>query len=701
MKPFCTHARRVVHSQFDKISVVCPNYASRKYVSTKSALGIAFDTKQNPKFNFNIGKKNAGLFCIPELTNANGFYELQEQVSSDTERLVGEVTRPGRERKVVQAFDELSDALCRVADMADFVRVSHPDKSYARAAEDACVNVGALVEKLNVNVDLYKALDNVVKHGDQFPEDDVDKRVAELFLFDFEQSGIHLEERKRQKFVEINEEILMTGHVFMQNCSTPVTVRSNQVPPSTHMWFDSEGDYLSVTGLFSDNQSDVVREAAYKIFLHENKNQSEVLDKLLNARYQLAQLVGFQTYGHRALRGTMAETPENVSDFLNMLAEEIMPKADKDYKQIGELKKKYGKGGPVQMWDYPFYSGLARQVVYDMNKSDLSAYFTLGNCMEGLNLLFTSLYGVSLQYEEPQHGEVWNHDVHKVAVVHESEGTLGYVYCDFYERPGKSHQDCHFTIRGGRLKEDGTYQLPAVVLHLNLPTPLQSRPCLLTPGMVENLFHEFGHAMHSMLGRTRYQHVTGTRCPTDFAEVPSVLMEYFFSDHRVLSQFAKHYMTNEPMPRGLIDDFCKSKRMFSASEMQQQVLYSKLDQVYHSYMPLGGSTTKVLKSIHDQYYSLPYVPNTAWQLRFGHIVGYGAKYYSYLMSRAVASRIWHHCFQKDPFSRAAGERYRNEVLAHGGGRHPVELVHGLLGEKPSTEMLVKSLVEDLEEDGLL
>ncbi|RUS81155.1 hypothetical protein EGW08_011096, partial [Elysia chlorotica] len=285
------------------------------------------------------------------------------------------------------------------------------------------------------------------------------------------------------------------------------------------------------------------------------------------------------------------------------------------------------------------------------------------------------------------------------AVIHRSEGVIGYIYCDFFERCGKPNQDCHFTIQGGRRREDGSYQLPIVVLQLSLAGPrASSLPALLSPGNVDNLFHEFGHAMHSMLGRTRYQHVTGTRCSTDFAEVPSVLMEYFASEPRVISTFARHYKSGEPMKKSSVKALCDSKKMFAASDMQQQVFFSMLDQVYHGQHPLQGSTTDIMAQIQKQYYSIDYVENTAWQLRFGHLVGYGARYYAYLVSKSVAAKLWHTCFKQDPFSREMGTKYREEMLAHGGEKHPLKLVEGMLGQKPSVENMVEALMLDLDDN---
>lgn len=274
------------------------------------------------------------------------------------------------------------------------------------------------------------------------------------------------------------------------------------------------------------------------------------------------------------------ETPAEVMQFLDTLSRELRPRADLDFEVMSLMKKSENpEFGPLASWDIPYFTQKVKKQWYTVSSLDYSPYFSLGACMEGLNILFTNLYGIHLENVEIQPGEIWSTDVYKLAVTHETEGVLGYIYCDFYERDGKPNQDCHFTIRGGKNLPDGTYQIPIVVLMLNFPLPRWSRPSLLTPSMVDHLFHEMGHAMHSMLARTSYQHVTGTRCSTDFAEVPSVLMEYFSADPRILRLFARHFLTKEPIPEDMLQRLCATKYLFTASEMQLQLYYSALDQV--------------------------------------------------------------------------------------------------------------------------
>lgn len=386
-------------------------------------------------------------------------------------------------------------------------------------------------------------------------------------------------------------------------------------------------------------------------------------------------------------------------DFLNMLTKDLRNRADEEFKLMTDMKyKECGGGAPVSLaaWDVFYYSQKTKRQKFQAASKEYAPYFSLGACMDGLNNLLKTLYNIELVNCEIHQGEVWADKIFKLGVVHETEGLLGYIYCDFFERNGKPNQDCHFTIQGGRRLPDGSYQMPIVVLLLNLPMPYWSSPTLLTPSMVDNLFHEMGHAMHSMLARTTYQHVTGTRCSTDFAEVPAILMEYFTSDPRVLRTFAKHFQTGEVIPEKLLNSLCASKHIFAASEMQLQTFYSALDQIYHSDIKFKN-TTDILSEVQEQYYSIPYVNGTAWQLRFSHLVGYGAKYYSYLISKAVASWIWQTYFEKDPFNKDSGHKYRHECLAHGGGIPPRKLVSSFLQKEVTTNNLVDSLIREIDE----
>ncbi|KAK2589248.1 hypothetical protein KPH14_002045 [Odynerus spinipes] len=597
---------------------------------------MAFNSMVKEKYELDLLQKETGLFGISELKDASGFETLKNHALAQTDSLIAEATGSNRKRKMVEIFDDLSDTLCKVADLAEFVRIAHPNRNFVEAAENASLSLSSVVEKLNTHRELYNALKHVVKNGDIVPTSPIDDHVSKLFLFDFEQS-----ENIRQYFEMNNGQIL-------------------------------------VNGLYTDSSKTAVREAAYKLFLYPDRQQEYLLNELLNSRHELAQICGFPTYVHRAVRGSTIQTPEAVNDFLNILNDNLKMKTMEDFQEMQKMKDELSfVKQDLMPWDTAYFTSRAKKNWLNTSSNEFAPYFSLGSCMDGLNYLTQALYGIRLESVPVLSGEVWAQNIHKLAVIDKDETTLGYIYCDFFERKDKPNQDCHFAIRGGRQLSDRTYQIPIVVLMLSLPSPRWSNPCLLNPSSVDNLFHEMGHALHSMLGRTKYQHVTGTRCSTDFAEVPSVLMEYFASSSQVLSKFAKHFQTQEPLPDHLMQKLCASKHIFCSSELQNQVFYSMLDHVYHK-GKLERSTTEILKDIQRKYYGLPYIKDTAWQLRFSHLVGYGAKYYSYLISRAIASWIWQTYFQNDPLNSTAGERYRWECLAHGGGKPPSLLVSDFL-----------------------
>ncbi|RWS14774.1 1-phosphatidylinositol 4:5-bisphosphate phosphodiesterase gamma-1-like protein [Dinothrombium tinctorium] len=668
-----------------------------RFVSTSLASvfnKLSVNAAHTPLFTTDV----TGLFGYKELSHDSGFYVMRENAIIEAELLVKRALNPERKQKMVQIFDQLSNCLCKVADMSEFIRFAHPLPRFRMAAEEASMTISAEVEKLNTNKELYDALFKVVNTQDVVPTDDIDNHVAKLFLFDFEQSGIHLSDEKRKLAVRLNESILHLSSYFINNTQAPRNVKQSLLPEGIRHCFHLEGDNVVVNGLYSNAENELVREAAYRIYLYPDDYQNKILTELLIARKFLASMCGFKSYAERAVRGSIADTPEFVKNFLEILTEKLRPLAAEDYQGILEMKKKQSPfAKAVKPWDMPFYTALFRQTQFSKCVASCAPYFSLGSCMDGLNLIFNRLYGVELSVCETKRGEVWNPNIIKLNVSDKySKTLLGHIYCDFFERESKPNQDCHFTIRGGCQLPNGEYQIPVVVLCLNLPNPNGNYPTLLSPHMVDNLFHEMGHAMHSMLARTPYQHITGTRCSTDLAEVPSILMENFASDPRVIRLMAKHYITGEEIPENLLDIWIESRKSFSASETQLQVFYAMLDQVYHSENPLLNkqNTTEVLEEIQNKYYGLPYVPQTAWQLRFSHLVGYGAKYYSYLVSKAVSHLIWKKLFEEDPLSSAAGDVYKREVLSHGGGKPAKDIVESVLERDVTPESLADSVVEE-------
>nr|XP_031321617.1 mitochondrial intermediate peptidase isoform X9 [Camelus dromedarius] len=583
----------------------------RRVSTTWSPVGAAFNVQPQGR-QLDLFGERGGLFGVPELSAPEGFRIAQETALRKADELVERVCSMPPGPQTVAIFDELSDSLCRVADLADFVKLAHPEAAFREAADEACRSIGTAVERLNTNVELYQSLQKLL--ADKKLVDSLDpetRRVAELFMFDFEISGIHLDKEKRKRAVDLNVKILDLSSTFLMGTNFPNKIEKRLLPEHVRQHFEPAGDHVVVDSLHAEAPDDLVREAAYKVFLYPDAGQLQCLEELLSSRDLLAQLVGYPTYAHRALQGAIAGNPETVMQFLEKLSDKLSERTTKEFEMMRGMKMKLNpQNSELMPWDPPYYSGVIRAERYNIEPSLYCPFFSLGACMDGLSVLFHRLLGISLHAEQPVRGEVWCEDVRKLAVVHESEGLLGYIYCDFFQRADKPHQDCHFTIRGGRLKADGDYQLPVVVLMLNLPCPSRNLPTLLTPGMMENLFHEMGHAMHSMLGRTRYQHVTGTRCPTDFAEVPSILMEYFANDYRVVHQFARHYQTGQVLPRSMVSRLCESKKLCAAADLQLQVFYAALDQVYHGQHPLRRSTTDILRDTQEKFYGLPYVPNT-------------------------------------------------------------------------------------------
>jgi intermediate peptidase len=427
-------------------------------------------------------------------------------------------------------------------------------------------------------------------------------------------------------------------------------------------------------------------------------------------------------------------------EFLTSVAQHHRPAALADLQLLAQQKRMEQPTPPhqtqiINAWDKDYYS---ERYIHAMSPArslhPLFPYFSAGTILQGLSRLFTSLYGLSFVSADMRPGEAWHPDVRKLNVVDEVEGVIGVIYCDLFSRPGKPPSAAHYTVRCSRRIDDddpegdllpeswdwskgmtgvedfagvtiagraGRYQLPLVVLTTDFQRPsVEDGPSCLAWQEVETLFHEMGHAIHcecefrsgddselnvwllpAMLGRTEYHNVSGTRCATDFVELPSILMEQFVTSPAVLPLFARHHATDAVLPLEHFRANLAMQSRLSALETQGQILMATLDQVYHSPAVRIGAQFDSTQAYHDLQSSIgiiPPVPGTAWQTQFGHLCGYGATYYSYLLDRAIAGKVWSTLFEAEPLSREGGETLRDQVLKWGGGRDPWEMVASVL-----------------------
>ncbi|CAM0137348.1 Mitochondrial intermediate peptidase [Umbelopsis sp. WA50703] len=693
------------------------------------------------------GSKQLGLFNNPNFVTAAGFDQAANETIERAQLIVERIWRAPENgenemRMVVKNLDRLSDTLCCVIDMAEFIRNAHPDAAIMEAANKAYGDLCSYMNTLNTDTRLHKVLSMVMNDQNlisKFTPDEI--MTAKVFMRDFEKSGIHLPSSQRSQFVDLCDNIIQLGRAFVQNnprsakhikieqsrlAGISPTLIKSLVRRDGYAYIPTDG--MECHAVLKYVKDEDVRREVYIAMNSSTEESVMILEALMRMRGALGNLVGKESYGHLQLQDKMAKTPENVDAFLNTLVKHQKPAVDADLQQLKQAKSGThipSQGTQIMAWDRDYYMNVISSSYQAVHPSlPISPYFSVGSVMQGLSRLFKNMYGVHLEPEPINPGETWHSQVRKLQVVCEKEGIIGTMYCDLFARPGKGTNAAHYTLRTSRRVDNddsmrdleyanpeqrvrlqasmnkttgseingqtGQYQLPVIVLTCDFPEPKSNTmPTLLSFYEVETLFHEMGHAMHSMLGRTDFHNVAGTRCATDFVELPSILMEHFVSDPQVLSLFANDYRNRQPLPYELVKTYLENRKRFSGIDTNYQIVMAQLDQRYHSQIALekGFSAQKTWHQLQQENGLFGGVENTMWPTQFTHLFGYGSGYYSYLFDRTLARRIWQSCFEKHPLDREGGMRFREQVLRWGGARDPWECVASILDERDAATIV--------------
>ncbi|KAL4855723.1 Mitochondrial intermediate peptidase [Chlorella vulgaris] len=538
--------------------------------------------------------------------------------------------------------------------------------------------------------------------------------VGRMLKRDFERFGVHLDGEKRDRMTLLTHRSQALGMQFTQNVLEPsqlgqlelrggLAAATARLPPHTQQRFRplaAPGGSGAIQGvacpaetsllhsLLRTSTDEGLRQAAFHACYRQPHANLAVLDSLVEARHEVARLMGFESFGSYQLDSfSLASHPDAVATFLQRFAADIAPKCAEEAAQMTLLKRITSSGGgggssgtaAVQPWDRQFLMAAGRSNE-EADALSMTEYLELERVVEGLSELLRRSMGVQLQERGLEPGEGWAPGVRKLAAVHDTDGFLGIVYLDLYRRPQKFPSAAHFTLRCGRELPGGTYQTPVVALVANM-----AQHAGLSLGEVEMLFHEFGHALNSLLSRTRFQHLAGTRGPLDMVEVPSHTLELFASDPRVMALFARHRSTGEAPPPGLLRQLHTTKRRFVALEQQQQLQFCLIDQLLHGPDPPTGAAAQAqIADIMQSHSALGWAPGCHPHIRFTHLIGYGASYYSYLYAQCLSAAIWQDTLQADPLSRSAGELLRHRLLEPGGAKEARCMVADVLASSALT-----------------
>jgi thimet oligopeptidase len=538
------------------------------------------------------------------------------------------------------------------------------------------------------------------------------QRLLEHTLRDYRRAGMELSEEKRAELKELQIEENKLVLEFDKNIradetrvpllpaeleGVPGTVLAN-IPRSGELYLAGL-DAPTYMGIMTHCEVESTRQRMHVIYKRKGGQRNvELLERVLDLRAQQAKLLGFDHMADYRLETRMAKNADTVLAFYEKLRPLVREKAKQDFAEFEAAKREH-TGDPnaeLQAWDQFFYENWLRQHKYAVDSEEVRAYFPMDQVLAGMFDVTSTIFGLRIENitdEARAAGRpFWHEDVQLYAIHDRETGALlGEFYMDPFPRPNKYGHFAQFGLYPRKVWPDESVQTPLVALVCNFPAPTADQPSLMTHDDVVTLFHEFGHALHSLLTQVRYGSFSGTATALDFVECPSQVMENWCWDADVLQKFARHYKTGEPLPRELLDAMIAAKNVGSGMRAERQICYGMTDLRY-SMDPDGKvDTTAVgLQTIADCE-QFPPVENTYFQAGFGHLMHYHAGYYGYLWSEVYARDMFTLFEAHGVLDPATGMKLREAVFARGGSVDEMQMLRAFLKREPQMDAFLAYL----------
>jgi len=453
-------------------------------------------------------------------------------------------------------------------------------------------------------------------------------------------------------------------------------------------------DYTSYVPFvtYADNRKlreEISRAFGSKAFKNNDHDNQQIVKKIVEYRDQRAKLLGYATHADFVLEERMAGNPDTVNSFINNMLDHAKPFGNKDVEEVKDFANRNGFTEEFMGWDFSYWSEKLKMEKYSIDDEILRPYFKLENCVEGIFKVANLLYGI--KFRERKDIPTYHEDVKAYEVTDENGLHLSVFYTDFFPRSGKRAGAWMSGFRDQHMSE-GKDHRPHVIIVCNFPKPTSNKPSLLSFREVTTLFHEFGHALHGMLSKCKYQSLSGTSVYWDFVELPSQIMENWVTEKECLDLFAVHYESGKKIPPELIEKLKKSSNFQEGYGTLRQLTFASLDMAWHTTPPAEiKEVAEFEKMATEKTRLLPRVEGTSMSCSFSHIFqgGYSSGYYSYKWAEVLDADAFELFKQKGIFNKEVAKKFRDNVLSRGGSEHPMTLFKKFRGHEPSPEALLK------------
>jgi len=442
------------------------------------------------------------------------------------------------------------------------------------------------------------------------------------------------------------------------------------------------------------------RELRKKIFMAKmsigsNGNEfdnKEVVKNIVNKRIEVASLLGFDDYASYTLKDKMAKDTKQVNKLLGQLLKNYKPLAENEYKALQNFASvnEKGKAFILMPWDWSYYAEKLKKQQFNVNDEMTRPYFELEHVKNSIFGLTSDLYG--LTFEKNSKIPVYHKDVTAYEVIDTDKTLLGVLYTDFFSRDTKQSGAWMSDVKGQFIDNNNIDHRPNVMISMNFRRPTETIPSLLTYSEVKTFLHEFGHALHGLFSKCRYESMSGTNVKHDFVELPSQIMENWLDEQEFLDHTGIHYKTGKKMPRKLVRNIIDSANFNAGYACCRQVSFGLLDMAWHTLASsFDGDIEQFEKKAWNKASVLPEVKKTIMSCSFGHIFsgGYAAGYYGYKWSEVLDADAFSLFKEKGIFDKETALSFKENILSKGDSEDPNGLYIRFRGRKPTIKALLQ------------